>query len=431
MLARVPADDAPDAPASLPSGARRPRVVVLDHTAELGGAELALVRLLDAVGASAEVHVVLFAAGPLADRLASSGHRVEVLPLSPAVGRMGRAAAGTLAGAAAAVRTLPFVWRLARRIRELDPDVVHTTSLKADLLGAVAARIARRPLVWHVHDRLADDYLAPRVARTMRWLATRVPDVVIANSAATARTVDAGWPRTDGGEDGSAGPARALVVAHPGLAPGQVLPAPRPAAPTPPVVGIVGRISPTKDQLSFVRAAALVAAAVPDVRFRIVGAPLFGQEDYAELVRREADALGLTDRVEWTGFVADPTTELDRLTVCVHAASVPEPFGQVVAEAMARSVAVVATTGGGVDEILEPGTDGQPLGWIVQPGDPQGIADAVVQALTQPEEAQARAEAGWRSVRQRFTAEHTAHTVLDAWQRAARARRGGQAGQAG
>ncbi|WP_427385623.1 glycosyltransferase [Janibacter sp. G56] len=161
----------------------------------------------------------------------------------------------------------------------------------------------------------------------------------MANSHATAATLPG---------------ARGLVVAHPGLAPEQLAPAPRPR-PERPVVGLLGRISPTKGQLEFVQAAALVAPRHPEATFRIVGAPMFGHEAHEALVRAEIDRLGLTGRVELTGFASDPAAELDAMTVAVHASPTPEPYGQVVAEAMARGVPVVATAAGGVPEIVDGG----------------------------------------------------------------------------
>src|SRR4029450_10847232 len=102
-------------------------------------------------------------------------------------------------------------------------------------------------------------------------------------------------------------------------------------------------------------------------RFRLIGAPLFGHEGYEARVRAEAEMLGLGDAVEFAGFVEDPCAAIDALTVCVHASATPEPFGQVVVEAMARGVPVVATCGGGVSEIVEP-WDRAPLGARVPPG---------------------------------------------------------------
>ena len=220
------------------------RVAILDHTAQLGGVELALVRLMDTLAERDDVdaRVILFADGPLVGRLRERGHAVEVLPLDEGIGTTTREqAAGWRTAARSAVGAAPFVRRLARRLRELDVDVVHTTTLKADLLGVPAARLARRPLVWHVHDRIAPDYLPGPLVRLMRQVATWGPQRVVANSRATAATL----PGVD------------ATVAHPGLVPAQIAVTPRPL-PTRQVVGLLGRISPTKGQLELVRAAAQV-----------------------------------------------------------------------------------------------------------------------------------------------------------------------------
>lgn len=393
------------------SPAARPvRVVVLDHTAQLGGAELALLRTCAALDpARVEVTVVLFADGPLAGRLRDAGVAVRVLPLDPRIAETDRAAAGrSAAGALRSVgATLPFVVRLARLVRSLQPDVVHTTSLKADLIGLPAAALARRPLVWHVHDRIAEDYLPAPVARVLRIAARRGPRHVVVNSRATAATLlplPRGW-----------------TLAYPGLAPEQVAadPAARPV-PAEPVVGLVGRVSPTKGQREFVEACALLADRYPTARFRVVGAALFAEAAYEDELRALVAARGLTDRVELTGFVTDPVAAIDGLSVLVHASPVPEPFGQVVVEGMARGVPVVATSGGGVDEIAT-AADGTARCLLVPPRDVRALADAIAQVLDRPEEAAARADRAWKDVQSDYAVATTADTLTGVWQRTSRA----------
>lgn len=400
-------------PAAAAPGARPVRVVVLDHTAALGGAELALLRTCRALDPRrVEVTVVLFAHGPLEERLREAGVAVRVLPLDATVAGTDRAAAGrSVLGAARSVAaTSPFVLRLTRLLRELDPDVVHTTSLKADLLGLPAAALARRPLVWHVHDRIADDYLPAGLARVLRTLARRGPRHVVVNSRATAATLlplPRGW-----------------TLAYPGLAPEQVAadPAARPV-PDPPVVGLVGRISPTKGQREFVEACALLAERFPAARFRVVGAALFAEAGYEAQVRDLAARLGLDDRLEWTGWVADPVAQVDGLSVLVHASPVPEPFGQVVAEGMARGVPVVATAGGGVDE-LAVAADGTERCLLVPPRDPAALAAAVTRVLERPQEAAARADRAWKDVQAEYAVERTAERLTAVWEQVSRRGRG-------
>ena len=381
------------------------RVAILDHTAELGGAELALTRLLDALDpALVDPVVVLFSSGPLEERIRLSGHRVVVVPLDPTVRDAGRAT-GPVGAVVAAAATTGFLGRLVGALRRLDVDVLHSTSLKADLLAVPAAAALRLPLVWHVHDRIADDYLPARTVRALRAVARHVPYAVVANSEATAATLPG---------------ARRLTVANPGLSPDQVAAVPRDRQPAgPPVVGMVGRLSPTKGQLVLVRAARRVVDARPDVRFRLLGAAAFGAHDYERELRDEIDRLGLADVVELAGFVTDPRPELAGLSVCVHASTVPEPFGQVVTEAMAWGVPVVATRGGGIDEIVRTHPVGTETGLLVAPNDEQALAEAILEVVEHPVEALARAARAHADVAGRFDAERGATGITGVWQSAA------------
>ncbi|MFF5322903.1 glycosyltransferase [Janibacter hoylei] len=378
-------------------------VAILDHTAQLGGVELAVVRLMDTLAERDDVdaRVILFADGPLVGRLRERGHAVEVLLLDEGIGTTTREqAAGLRTAARSAVGAVPFVRRLAARLRELDVDVVHTTSLKADLLGVPAARLTRRPLVWHVHDRLSPDYLPAPIVRLMRQVATWGPQRVVANSRATAATL----PGVD------------VTVAHPGLVPAQIGVTPRPL-PARPVVGLLGRISPTKGQLELVRAAAQVVRRHPEVTFRIIGSPMFGHEEHEGQVRREIARLVLDDHVELVGFTDDPAAELDAMTVAVHASPVPEPYGQVVAEAMARGVPVVATDAGGVPEIVTGGPAS--VGWLVPPGDVDALAAAISAALDDPDEAERRGAAGWERARTDLGIGESSDTIVGVWREVA------------
>lgn len=386
----------------------RPLVVVLDHTAELGGAELALVRLIHALDpGSADVVAWLFSPGPLANRLRDDGIPVRILPLGRAATRDRHEVGGSIARAAAtALGVLPFSSRLAAHLTAARPDLVYATSLKAGLIAIPVARALGIPAVWHLHDRISPDYLPTAMVRLIRLVAGRLATAVIVNSEATAATL----------------PEVSSVVAYPGFGPDQVGGAPpHRLQPEPPVVGILGRISATKGQVEFVNAAARVHRAHPAARFRIIGSAMFDQAEYEQRVRSEVRRLGLADVVEFTGFVDDPIAALDALTLCVHASPVPEPFGQVVVEAMIRGVPVVATRGGGVDEIMTT-TDDQALGWLVEAGDVAGLAAAIREALDDPAEARRRAEAAWVSARERFPIGRTAAIVSRVWQRVARGR---------
>lgn len=384
------------------------RIAVLTHTAALGGAEIALLRLARNLDpARYQVHFIVFAEGALVDELRSLRHSVEVVALDAAVATAERHSVGRLSLAAPrhAAATAAHARLLARRLRQLKVQVVHANSLKSGVIGAAAARLAHVPLVWYVHDRISGDYLPPRTAAAVRLAVRYLPARVITNSLATLATL------------GALRPHRA-TVAYPGLEAGAFSTAvrPRPAAP---LFGLVGRISPTKGQAVFLKAAAEVARRCSDARFLIVGAALFNEREYEAEVRRLATAPDLDGRVRFTGHVPDVAAQLRELSAVVHASPVPEPFGQVVIEAMAAGVPVIATAAGGVNEILDGGPDGM-LGLGVDPGDERGLAAAMVQVLEDPESAESRATRALASVRRRFTIDQTAQAVMACWEGAAR-----------
>ncbi|MFV0462189.1 MAG: glycosyltransferase family 4 protein [Nostocoides sp.] len=380
------------------------RVAVIGHTAEPGGAELSLVRMLSELPEDApEVIGLWFEDGDVVQRLRAQGLRVDVLAMKQSVRTVARTTVGGVS-VGLLTQTGYSVWfavEVARWLRRNDIDIVHTSTLKADLIGTVAACLARKPLVWHVRDRIAPDYMPMGAVRLLGALAGMAPTRVIANSWATAATL----PR-----------ARGLTVAYPGYAPDMVRSAPRPRPTGPPVVGMLGRVSPTKGQHEFVQAAARVLRHHPDAQFRIVGAPTFGATAYAEQVRAAIVDLGLEDHVSWTGFVRDIRPELDAMSVCVHAAPVPEPFGNVLVEAMVRGVPVIGTNAGGVREILDPLPGEDPLGLLVRPGDVEELAEAIISVLDDEDSADDRAARAHRSAASRFPAWRATEVLLGVWQ---------------
>jgi glycosyltransferase involved in cell wall biosynthesis len=373
-------------------------ILFVDHTAELGGAEIALVRLLGALDRSRFTPVVLlFSDGPLVGRLRALSVEVCIEPLARTVTATSRdRVLGSLLRPGALLAAIGHLGRVVKFMRSRPFDLVHTTSLKADLLGGLAARFAGRRLVWHLHDRLAADYLPRRLADAMRFLARWLPHRVLVNSQATLATLQPIDPRR-------------VRVVYPGV-PGELLArgGANAEAASGQVVGLVGRISPTKGQDVFVRAAASVLERFPRARFQIIGSALFGHEAYEREVRLLAAQLG-AGQVEFLGFCEDVAGRIAALSILVHASPTPEPFGQVVVEAMAEGKPVVASKAGGIPEIV---LDGE-TGYLVAPGDFRALAEKIVALLAEPEVARAMGERGRERVAARFTAAQMAREIED------------------
>lgn len=139
-----------------------------------------------------------------------------------------------------------------------------------------------------------------------------------------------------------------------------------------PLVGIVARLDPMKDHMTFLRAAQQVATQLETARFVVAGD---GPADYRRQLQDEARRLGIETRVLWLGEVRDPSQVYSALDVLVSSSAFGEGFSNVIAEATSTGLPVVTTDVGDSARIV-----GQ-LGAVVQPRDPAALGTAVVNAL--------------------------------------------------
>ncbi|MGI8800956.1 MAG: glycosyltransferase family 4 protein [Solirubrobacteraceae bacterium] len=323
----------------------RPTLWAVCATGEIGGAEVGLLRLLRRL----DWDVLL--STPTNGPLAQAGFPWTPLP----VGGLGRRSG------ARAVISWPRARRLAR-----GRDVVY---LNGTVCGRLLPALPGVRTVLHVHD------MVDRVPAI--W---RAADVVLADSQAVADRLS---------------PLEAHVVYCPiELDPAHARPPWKPGSA--PVVAFVGRIEPRKAPLDLIAAAPAIRAAVPGARVVIVGAdPFHSDPGYVEAVRAAGE-------VEHYGWVQDAAALMRHVDVLV-APSRQEPFGTVLAEAMAVGTPVVATRVGGLAEVVEDGVTGR----LVEPGRPDQIAAAVIEVLGRRREMGAAAR---RSAR-RFDADAYAARV--------------------
>jgi glycosyltransferase involved in cell wall biosynthesis len=113
------------------------------------------------------------------------------------------------------------------------------------------------------------------------------------------------------------------------------------------------------------------------IRFELLGGPLFGQEAYAERLKQFAASSGLSEHVHFQGFVSDVPARIRAWDLLVHASTAPDPCPNVVLEAMAAGVPVVAADGGGVPELLEGGA----CGMLFPMDDSRALSQCIESAL--------------------------------------------------
>lgn len=143
-----------------------------------------------------------------------------------------------------------------------------------------------------------------------------------------------------------------------------------------PSVVCVARIDPVKDILTLIRAAALVKAEVPDVRFTVYGSVTV-EEYYRECLALR-DSLGLGESFGFAGHTSEPSTVYSKGDI-IALSSISEGFPYSITEAMMSAKPVVATDVGGIKEVVGD------CGILVPPRRPDVFAAAVVRLLRDPE----------------------------------------------
>lgn len=339
-------------------------VVYLNHCARLSGGELALARLLPSLD-GIRATVILGEDGPLVPVLASSGADVRVRKMGNRVLSTSRNSVRVgLPAATAALSVSSYSLSVAIELRRIKPDLVVTNSLKSAIYGGIAGRLAGIPVVWHLRDRIAADYLPNLAVKGLRAAARVLPAGIIANSQTTLDTLR--LPTRSNRQP------RSWVINDPCplVTDAKTRSLDRPAGGL--VVGMVGRLAPWKGQDLFLRA---FARAFPQGHETavIVGGPLFGEEAYAKYLHILAERLNLRHRISFTGHVDDPWTEMASFDVLVHASLIPEPFGQVIVEGMALGLPVIASGAGGPTEIIRHGVDGL----LCPPADEKALAETL------------------------------------------------------
>ena len=298
---------------------------------------------------------------------------------------------------------LSAAWRLSRLIKQLQPDVLHAHDPHGVAMAALAlsmsTQLAKPPLV---AARRVDFHLKSNAFS--RWKYRQV-DLFICASEAIRRMLI-----------GDGVPASRTVTVHEGIDVDRVHAAP--AAPlhaelwlphNSPIVGNVAALVPHKGQRHLIEAAALVVKKVPDARFVIAG-----EGELRPALERQIKEHHLEKHVFLAGFRPDILSVHKAFDIFVMS-SVTEGLGTSLLDAMACGKPIVATTAGGMPEVV---VDGR-TGLLVPPRDHVAMADALVRLLTEPERRAEMAAAGLARVRAKFSVERMVEETLTVYRRAA------------
>lgn len=326
---------------------------VITRSDTVGGAHIHVLDL--AARAQAEgndVAVLVGGDGPYASLLRS--HGLKVVTLSHLV-RPIRPHADLLA-----------VFECLRTLRGLNPDIVHTHSAKAGLIGRVTAKLTGKPVVFTAHGWSFTEGIAERSRRLAMFLerhAAKISDAIICVSEYDRRLAlnlgvgtEALLTRIHNGVLDVPPEMRAK---HSGNGPIKII--------------SVARLDAPKDHALLIDS----LAKIKDLPWEL---ELIGDGPLTECIQAKATTLGISERVLFSGLCNDVPQRLAKADLFVLASGF-EGFPLSILEAMRANLPVIASDVGGVSESVVEGT----TGFLVPKGDKDALADRLRLLITDPE----------------------------------------------
>lgn len=299
---------------------------------------------------------------------------------------------------------LGAAWRLSRLVKQLRPEILHAHDPHGVAMAAMALSMstlpAKPPLVAsrRVDFRMRGNTLS-------RWKYRQVDCFICASDAIRQMLL------ADGIE-----PSRAVTV-HEGIDLDRVAAAPAVNLHEElwlphhaPIVGNVAALVPHKGHRHLIDAASLVLRQVPDTRFVIAG-----EGELRPNLERAIKDRRLEKHVLLAGFRPD-VLSLHKAFDIFAMSSVTEGLGTSLLDAMAAGKPVVATTAGGIPEVV---VDGE-TGFLVPPRDPHAMAEALVKLLKDSALRQQMGQAGRLRARRRFSAERMVQDTVRVYTRVGR-----------
>lgn len=246
--------------------------------------------------------------------------------------------------------------------RENGFNILHAHTPRTLMIGRLAAKQLRCPLVYHVHSPVGKDSNQSIKNRLNTWIESwnlRGVDKMICVSNSLAKYM------IELGHD----PEKLTVVSN-GVATVKDLP-PRSTPVEPWTLGTMALFRPRKGMEVLLRALSILKTRNINVHLRAVGP--FETPSYETEIMEQVEQLDVENMVTWTGFQTDVNAQLNEMDLFVLPSLYGEGLPMVVLEAMANAVPVVASRVEGIPEAVRDGIDGL----IFEPGSADDLADKI------------------------------------------------------
>ncbi len=351
------------------------KVMQLLPALELGGTERGVVDLARAMKKNGHETVVVSSGGALVSELQKVG-----VPHY------------TLAVHKKSIASFFLVKELVKIIHREGVDIIHARSRVPGWIGWLAARKAGIPFMTTCHGH----YSVHAMSRVMGW----GKRVIVASHAIGRRMIDLFNVPADRirliprGVDlsqfvfsGSKKFEKKTTIKY---------------------IVLIGRFSPIKGQVEFIKAVHLLRSQMPHFKVSIVGSEGRGKHKYTNLMKKTIQQFGLENTIKILPPTRHVASLLSQADLLVLPSLTPEPFGRVIIEAGAVGTPVAATCLGGVPDIIDDGKNGI----LFPPHNILAMAEAMREVLTNTEKAKAFAFELRKKVEEKFSLEQMVEKTL-------------------
>ena len=374
---------------------KQTKILFIDHTAEMGGAEYSLLAIAKKYPLST---VLTLSKGSLVKIFKKNHINTIVIEIPEKIKKISRKSYWSPAEFILYPKLIFIVLQIAFISKKY--DLIYANSQKSFIMASLAAKITRKPIIWHLRDILSEEHFSKRNIKLMINLANKFADKVIANSSATAKAFI-----KQGGKE------KLVEVVYSGIDLKPFLSSQNKNREllkelnlrNNPVVGAFSRLARWKGQHILIEALTFL----PNVHAIILGGPLFGSRNYEERIKKLARELDLSDRVHFLGHQENIPAYMAICDIVIHTSITPEPFGRIIVEGMLSKKPIIATNLGGVTEIIDQNLNGI----LIEPNDPKLLADKIQYLLENKKIAQEISNKGYQKAISNFTSESTNRTI--------------------
>lgn len=353
------------------------KIFFLNPSSKIGGAEKSLLDIIKNLDRDKYIPILgIPEPGPLGESAKKNNADVIIIKLPRVVILSGRQ--GNIRNLLALLimpLSIPVViYRIVSAINSSGAEIVHTNGLKFHLFTCIAKFFTKLKLIWHFRD-LPDEKLWKFF---ILFFAKFFPDKIIVNSDIVEKLFSGKKTKDK------------IIRVFNGIDIKNFIPKKPPTDVRKSfgfsnefIVGMFSMFTEWKGHSILVRAAEKLTNQFSDMRFLIVGEALYDtirNSGLKEKIETMAKEKGLNGFIKFTGYREDIPDLINSVDVVVNPSTKPEPFGRVIAEAMALSKPVIITEGGGLSEIVKENA----TGIVIPCNDEDALFQAIYKLYKEP-----------------------------------------------